>query len=448
MKEINLSDYYKPRHYQEEMTKAFRSGKYRRYISTEPRRCGKDVKGLSLMLEYAIQHPGIYWYIWPNAQQGRNHMFNGKLFNGKAFLSLIPEDLIIDKNIADMRITLVNQSTIQIMGIEKVSSLMGGNPRGIVITEFALFDNQEAFELLSPMLRANDGWCMILSTPRRRNAFYSLMQIAQDNPDVWYSQHLTVEDTKHISIAEIEADIARGEMSWEKAQQEYWCSFDVALDNTVYGSGIDRMRAQNRITEVPYDGAYPVMTAWDIGRDMTSIVFWQYIQNRVHIIDYYEKPNENLEFFVKKLQEYPYVYRKHFFPHDGRVTEWAGPKFTRIFKAQRFGLEVDLVERPFFIEDGIEVARSAIDKVWIDEGKCSRLIACLDNYRYKKDEVRNINSSKPLHDWSSHGASAFMYMCMAIDSLQEGMTEEDAERIRREALYEERGYEPGSKIRF
>jgi hypothetical protein len=439
MKQIELEDYFRPRDYQKPMINAFEDG-YKRIISCQARRSGKDVTALSIMRDAALERVGIYWYIWPNAEQGRKHAWNGKLLNGKPFFSIIPDEAIIDKNIAEMRVTFRNSSTLQIVGSEKIDSLMGGNPCGIILTEYALADNQEAFELLLPMLRANDGWCIILSTPRGRNSFYRLYQIAKENPDTWFSQTLTVEDTKHISIADIEHDINTGVMSWAKAQQEYWCNWDMGLDSTVYGSCMDRMRVENRITTLTYMGEYPVMTSWDIGRDMTSIVMFQVVNQQIHIIDYYEKQNENLEYFVKKLQEYPYVFKKHFLPHDGRVIEWAGPKFSRIFKAQRLGLDVDVVERPLFIEDGIETARSKFPMVWIDEKKCERLIACLENYSYKRDEKKDVNSSKPIHDWSSHGSSAFMYMTMALDKLQDGMTEQETERIRKSAFTKDDSY--------
>lgn len=436
MNEIYLDDYFTPREYQLPMINAFHKG-YKRIISCQARRSGKDVTAFMCLIEAALQREGVYWYIWPNAEQGRKNAWNGKLNNGKPFLSLIPEEAIVKKNIATMMIELVSGSTIQIVGSERVDSLMGGNCCGFILTEYALADNQEAFELLLPMLRGNDGFCIILSTPRGRNSFYRLYQIAKDNPEDWFCQTLTVDDCKHISVDDINHDIETGIISWEKAQQEYWCNWDMGLDSTVYGSGMDRVRAQSRIGNVPYDGAYPVSTFWDIGRDMTSIVFAQFIGKEIRVIDYFEKPNENLEFFARKLQEYEYVFGTHFFPHDGKNIEWAGPKASRLYKAQQLGMNIDMVPRPRYIEDGIEAARSKIGLCWFDEKNCGQLIKCLENYSYKRDERLKVNSKEPRHDWASHGASAFMYMCMAVDMhlVNEGMDEEDADRIYKEAMY-------------
>ena len=64
-----------------------------------------------------------------------------------------------------------------------------------------------------------------LEINRIRDKFYDLFEIAGRHKDAWFKYFQTVDDTKHISIEEIEADVARGELSAELAQQEYWCSF-------------------------------------------------------------------------------------------------------------------------------------------------------------------------------------------------------------------------------
>ena len=430
---IRLSDYFVPREYQKPMVRAFRDG-CKRIVSCQARRSGKDICGLSLLVEAAIKTVGIYWYIWPNAEQGRKHAWNGKLLDGRDLLSLIPEKVIKKKNISDMSITLVNDSIIQIIGSEKVSTLRGGNPVGIIMTEFAFFSNKDALEVVLPMLNANDGWLIVLSTPDGHNQFYTLLEIAKDNPDIWFSQVLNIEVTQHISIEKINRDIEMGIMSWEKAQREYWCSFDVGFAGSIYGGAIDRLRAQGQITNVPYESAHPVHTAWDIGRDTTAIIFFQVVGMTVRIIDYYERKNEGLEHYVYYVKNKEYIYGEHFFPHDGKVIEWGGPQYTRQFKAQQLGLDVSIVKR-VRLEDGIEWTRSQMAKIWIDEKNCARLLSCLEHYHYERNEKLDVNAKLPLHDWSSHGASAMMYLALSIDKTKTGMTEQQAESIRREAIY-------------
>ena len=68
------------------------------------------------------------------------------------------------------------------------------------------------------------------------------------------------------------------------------------------------------------------------------------------------------------------------------------------------------------IEAGIKIARMNFHRVYFDKSVI-RLLECLKNYR------RAINSNTnepgaPLHDEFSHGADAFRYMSVALDSMK------------------------------
>src|SRR5690606_12022107 len=99
--------------------------------------------------------------------------------------------------------------------------LIGTNPRMIVFSEWALSD-PSAYSYVRPILNANDGTVIFLSTPRGKNSLWELYQIAQQSPE-WFCYKLTLDDTQHISIHDIEREIASGEISRDLAQQEYFC---------------------------------------------------------------------------------------------------------------------------------------------------------------------------------------------------------------------------------
>jgi intein/homing endonuclease len=61
------------------------------------------------------------------------------------------------------------------------------------------------------------------NTPRGKNAMYDMYQAALQNPEDWFVSHLTVEDTKHISLEDIMRERELGEMSEDLQRQEYWC---------------------------------------------------------------------------------------------------------------------------------------------------------------------------------------------------------------------------------
>jgi hypothetical protein len=52
---------------------------------------------------------------------------------------------------------------------------------------------------------------------------------------------------------------------------------------------------------------------------------------------------------------------------------------------------------------------------WFDAEKCAGGISALENYRAEYDEEKKKLSNKPLHDWSSHGASSFITFAVGYD---------------------------------
>ena len=397
---------------------------------------GKDLACWNLLIWEAMQKPAIYWYLLPDHKQARRVIFDGKRIDGRDFMACIPDQVIERVNSTEMKIKLLNGSLIQIMGVREMDSLRGANPYGIVFSEYAYVYDSSVFATLLPIIQASNGWVIFISTPRAKNHFHELFNMARNNPSKWFSYYLTVKDTNHIPQQQIEEDIKNGIISWDMAQQEYYCSWDLGISGVVYGTAIDRMRTNNQITDVPWQPEYEVHTSWDIGNDTTAICFFQIVATRVHIIDYYQRASENLEHYVNVLKSKPYSYGKHYFPHDMAVTEWAGPKFTRVEKARQLGIKATIVDS-VGLEDGIEVTRSALARIYIDENKCSNLIKCIENYRYEWNDKRQIYSTKPLHNSASHGADSLRYLCISLGKTKDSMTQADVDRLRREALYNE-----------
>ena len=116
------------------------------------------------------------------------------------------------------------------------------------------------------------------------------------------------------------------------------------------------------------------------------------------------------------------------------VTEWAGPKFTRVEKARQLGLKATIIDE-VGLEDGIEHVRSAFGKLWIDENRCAQLLKCIENYRREYDSSKRVYGVKPLHNWASHGCDALRYMCIALPKTSQETSPEELEKRYREAMY-------------
>lgn len=435
MSETNVYlDKFKFRSYQIPVADALENKKIKRLLICWPRRAGKDLTAFNLCVRQCLKRVGTIFYVFPTFSSGRRILWDAVTNDGRRIIDFIPPELIESKNEMMMRIRFVNGSQICIVGSDNYDqTLVGVNAMGIVFSEFALSDPM-AYQFARPILTANDGWALFCSTPRGKNHFYDLFQIAMNNPQHWFCERLTVNDTKHIDMAEIQKELDSGEMSEDLIQQEYFCEFSRGIEGAYYSSYIDRMRLKDQIGEVPWEASHPVHTAWDIGvRDACVILMFQMIGHSVKIIDTYSNSKMGLEHYIKILGSKPYNWGRHIAPHDIAVKEF-GSGMTRLEKARNLGINFIIAPR-LSIEDGIESVRSLLSKVWIDQRECKTLIKAIENYRQEYDHKNKIYSAHPLHDWSSNWCDALRYLAITAPRLAPGTSAEELDKRYKEAKY-------------
>ena len=167
----------------------------------------------------------------------------------------------------------------------------------------------------------------------------------------------------------------------------------------------------------------PVNTAWDLGvGDSTSIWFWQHINEKIHIIDYYENSGEGMRHYFKVLKDKNYKYGEHFAPHDIAHREFGGDAKSRLQMA-REGFEVDgetysvdfIKLNIMDIDEGIELVRETLPKCCFSDKIADTGVKCLESYRKEWNDKLGCWRDRPLHDWSSHGADGFRYLAMAVN---------------------------------
>jgi phage terminase large subunit len=193
--------------------------------------------------------------------------------------------------------------------------------------------------------------------------------------------------------------------------------FLVFSEGAYYSTEMRRAKDEDRVGEVRYDRAKSVVTAWDLGiGDSTAIWFAQFIGTEIHIIDYYEASGVGLDHYAIVLQEKGYVYEQHILPHDVRVRELGTGK-SRLETLDGLGIRNVEIAPDLRVDDGIQAARSMINKCWFDANKCEKGIDCLINYTRDWDENGKTWRSRPRHDWASHGADAFRYLAIGYRPL-------------------------------
>ena len=419
------------RNYQLPIVDAIENKGYKRVLAILPRRAGKDITAFNLAIRLALKKVCVIYYIFPTYSQGKKIIFNSVTNDGVSVLDFIPKEVLDSINTTELTIKFKNGSIIQIVGSDNYDRLVGTNPYMCIFSEYALQDPR-AYQYIRPILTANEGIAIFLSTPRGKNHLWELYQMAQQNPN-WFCYKLTVEDTNHIPLYEIEKERAEGIMSEDLIQQEYYTSFTMGIEGSYYVKYLDKMRLEGRIGDVPYEVGFKTHLALDIGvGDSTAIIWFQVIGQTIRIIDCYSNHKVGLEHYAAIIKSKPYIMGKYIAPFDIKVTEW-GTGMTRIEKARQLGI-------PFTIapdiakEDGIEAVRSTFGKVWIDEKKCAPLIKALENYRQVWDAKKKVYLSEALHDWSSDYADAMRYLCISLPKTRDGLSAEDLEKRYRETV--------------
>ena len=185
-----------------------------------------------------------------------------------------------------------------------------------------------------------------------------------------------------------------------------------------------------RITAVPFDPSVPVITAWDLGIDDTTVIwFAQRVGREIHLIDFVESSGDGLDVYAKILKEKDYLYEEHLLPHDAAAKELGTGK-TRQETLKSLGIKNTRIVPRQAIEDGINASRMLIPKCWFDAEKCEKGINALKNYERKWDSKNKIFQGKPLHNWASHAADAFRTLAMG---LREDYSEETVRKYPRMA---------------
>lgn len=418
---ITIPHNWEPRQYQLPLWQAITHEQKKRAVYVWHRRAGKDILGLNRIVVAALlEQVGTYWHVFPTYNQGKKAIWTESDINGRPYLDYFPKELIASKNDQEMKLKLKNGSVYQIVGSDNPDALRGAGIKGAVFSEFAE-QVPTAWEIIQPMLLATDGFALFNFTPKGLNHAYELFEMAK-NKDDWHAEMLTVDDTMPQVFTKEQIENIRQEYiirgkSLDLFNQEYYCSFHNAIEGAYYSQQIRLAEKEGRITNVPYDPNLLVDTWWDLGvNDTTAIWFTQKIGKEIRLIDYHEDSGFGLNHYAKIIKEKPYIYDRHYAPHDIIVREFTSGK-SRIDAARELGINFFVVPK-IPRQDGINASRAIFSKCWFDKTKCQKGLMALKNYKKVFDEKRNTFKDEPLHDWASNGADAFRYFAVGFDEQQ------------------------------
>lgn len=310
---------------------------------------------------------------------------------------------------SELSIKLHNGSTIRLYGADNENAIRGVYFDGIILDEYADMKGTVWQEVIRPALSDRKGWATFIGTPRGRNSFWDIYTQARTDPD-WLCLTLRASETGLIERHEL-AD-AKKQMTESAYRQEYECDFDAPVLGAIFAEELMAAREEGRICEVKHDPILQVHTAWDLGMDdMTCIWYWQQANGEYRFIGYDEASGEGLPYYADLLQSKGYVYGNHFAPHDIQVRE-LGSGLSRIEVARSLGINFQVVPN-VPVEDGIHASRMALQRCWFDEDACRLGLEALHHYKREWVDKNRTFKKQPLHDWASHASDSFRYFALA-----------------------------------
>lgn len=404
---------WQPRTYQRRLW-GYLEGGGKRAMAVYHRRAGKDEVFMHFSCVAAHQRRGNYWHMLPEYAQARKAVWDAvNPHTGRRRIDdVFPHELRESTRENEMLIKLKCGAVWQLVGSDNFNSLMGSPPVGVTFSEYAL-SNPSAWGYIRPILLENNGWAGFNTTPRGHNHAESLYKLAQREPG-WFAEKLTAHDTGVFTAEQLEQE--RRELVSDYGEeygnalfrQEYECSFDAAILGAIWGDLIEKAETQGRICSVPWEKDFPVFTAWDLGYDDdTAIWFYQVIGAEIRFIDFYSASGKDIAHYAAELRNRGYRYGTHSLPHDARPKLLVSGGRSILDQLIEQGVKPAYIVPQVGVQDGIQAARKMFPRCWFDEEKCAYGLNSLRQYQREYDEDRRMFKDKPRHDWTSHAADAF-----------------------------------------
>jgi hypothetical protein len=394
---------YRPRSVFED----FHSRKERWAVIVAHRRCGKTVACINDLIVKALlenKPHAQYAYIAPFYSQAKSVAWR--------YLERFSEPVMTKANQSELWVELVNGARIRLFGADNPDALRGNFLDGVVMDEMADMKPSVWGEIIRPLLADRLGWATFIGTPKGHNAFYDIYNEATKKPN-WYVKVLRADQTN--LLAQSELDDAKATMSDNQYEQEFLCSFEAAILGAFYGQEMRRITDLERITTVDYDPMFPCHTAWDLGfNDSTSIWWFQVVYGEIRVLDHHSSNGQAIPFYTmlikQKEDEFGYKYGYHYLPHDARAKTLASGGKSII---EQISAKIDIkhlkIVPNLSIQDGIQATRLALTRAWFDN-RCEEGIECLRQYQREWNDDKKCFNDRPKHDWTSHSADAFRYM--------------------------------------
>lgn len=338
----------------------------------------------------------------------------------------------IDNEIRAKNGSLIIFRGMQSFNAESIKSLEGYD---VAWVEEAQTLSDVSLRLLRPTIRKNGSSIWFAWNPRHDSDAVDKFLRGPSKPkdaivvEVNWSDNPWFPD---VLKKEMEEDYAADP---EMAEHVWGGGYEIVSEGSYYARLIMDAEREGRVGAFPHKPNAPVKTAWDIGvDDYTAVWFLQDDGLHATVIDYYETSGDGAddvlsacmpEVFIPPKndakfadwnkadalallqREQPYKYGVSYLPHDVKAREWGGGARSRVESLAAYGLTnlaKGVATKP---SDRIQAVRTVLPVVKFNKTPRVELgLKRLRRYRRKWNDALQ-SYTVPEHDENSHGADAF-----------------------------------------
>lgn len=358
--------------------------------------------------------------VYPTAKMAFRNFWSNIEDDGFKTIDHLPKELLSTSGQSnsedDMRRTLINGSIFMALGATNYEALRGANGKIYWFDEFADMPI-EAVNVVAPITDANGGKRIYTGTPK----------IDGINGETMRRMHEAFKKDPRKYTCYIDATHYMSKEQLEKTRQEYilrngndfkfrqemLLDWGQSSSSHYYGSIMMAKEKDGSIGLHPYNPAFPVFTAWDLGRaDSMVIGFFQYFKGKPRLIDVYDQNGSSMEISAAYLKTKPYVYGWHFLPHDGTVAS-TNDNVRRVEILHRAGITNVSVLKREGVTIGIGYVEDWLPKLLMNAPTIGDAPQKLRLYK-KKYNPNTGDYMGPQHDSTSHVADMIRYLCTAL----------------------------------
>ena len=216
---------FNPHFGQKKVIEGFADTEHKFAVVATGRQYGKSLLGQNLLL---------YWLLKTSKQKGAwiSPIYKQSY---KVFEELLnaASQIVIQSNKADLTLKFVNGSTLQFLSAERYDSIRGYSFNYLVVDEAAFIREEAINEAIFPTLSAIGKKCLIISTPKSKNWFYTYYLKGINGGSDYISFRGISTDNPHIDADFINEQSKS--LPPEIFKQEYLAEFSEATNDVFRG---------------------------------------------------------------------------------------------------------------------------------------------------------------------------------------------------------------------